>query len=75
MPLEFHIGSLLNGVIYAVLGIVVLIVVLTVSNGVLEKLVPYDLKKEILEKQNTAAAVLAGLAALSVSIIIAAALH
>ena len=40
MPLEFHIGSLLNGVIYAVLGVVVLIVVLTVTNGVLEKLTP-----------------------------------
>ena len=75
MPLEFHIGSLLNGVVYAVLGIVVLIVVLTVTNSVLEKLTPYDLKKEILEKQNTAVAVLAGLAALGASIIIAAALH
>jgi len=75
MPLEFHIGSLLNGVVYAVLGIVVLIVVLTVTNSVLAKLTPYDLKKEILEKQNTAVAVLAGLAALGASIIIAAALH
>jgi len=75
MPLEFHIGALLNGVMYAVLGIVVLAIVLTVSNSVLEKLTPYDLKKEILEKQNTAVAVLAGLAALGASIIIAAALH
>ncbi|MGD0580866.1 MAG: DUF350 domain-containing protein [Bryobacteraceae bacterium] len=75
MPLEFHLGSLLNGVMYAVLGVVVLIVVLTVSNSVLEKLTPYDLKKEILEKQNTAVAVLAGLAALGAAIIIAAALH
>ena len=75
MPLEFHIGSLLNGVVYAVLGIVVLIVVLTLTNSLLEKLTPYDLKKEILEKQNTAVAVLAGLAALGASIIIAAALH
>lgn len=75
MPLEFHLSSLLNGVIYAVLGVVVLIVVLTVSNSVLEKLTPYDLKKEILEKQNTAVAVLAGLAALGAAIIIAAALH
>lgn len=75
MPLEFHIGSLLNGVIYAVVGVVVLIVVLTASNSVLEILTPYDLKKEILEKQNTAVAVLAGLAALGVAIIIAAALH
>jgi len=60
MPLEFHIGALLNGVIYAVLGVVVLIVVLTVTNSVLEKLTPYDLKIEIIEKQNTAVAVLAG---------------
>jgi uncharacterized membrane protein YjfL (UPF0719 family) len=75
MPLEFHIGALLNGVIYAVLGVVVLIVVLTVTNSVLEKLTPYDLKTEIIDKQNTSVAVLAGLAALGVAIIIAAALH
>lgn len=75
MPLEFHVGSLLNGVLYAALGVVLLIVVLTVTNSVLEKLTPYDLKKEILEKQNTAMAVLAGLAALGVATIIAAALH
>jgi len=75
MPLEFHIGSMLNGVFYAVLGIVVLIVTLTVANSVLEKLTPYDLKKEILEKQNTAVAVLAGMAALGMAIIIAAAMH
>ncbi len=75
MPLEFHIGSLLNGVVYAVVGVVVLLVVLTAGNSILEKRTPYDLKKEILEKQNTALAVLLGLAALGVAIIIAAALH
>ena len=75
MPLEFHMGSLMSGVIYAVVGIMVLIVVLTVSNSVLEKLTPYDLKKEIFEKQNTAVAVLFGLAALGMAIIIASALH
>ena len=75
MPLEFHLGSLMSGVIYAVLGIVVLIVILTLTNSVLEKLTPYDLKKEIFEKQNTAVAVLLGLAALGVAIIIASALH
>jgi uncharacterized membrane protein YjfL (UPF0719 family) len=75
MPLEFHISSLLNGVIYAVLGVVVLIVVLTAANSVLEKLTPYNLKEEIIGKQNTAVAVLAGLAALGVATIIAAALH
>jgi putative membrane protein len=75
MPLEFHLGALLNGVIYAVLGVVVLIVVLTVTNSVLEKLTPYDLRTEIIEKQNAAVAVLAGLAAMGVAIIIAAALH
>ncbi|MGO9240529.1 MAG: DUF350 domain-containing protein [Bryobacteraceae bacterium] len=75
MPLEFHIGSLLNGVVYAVVGVMVLLVVLTAGNRILEKLTPYELRKEILEKQNTALAALLGLAALGVAIIIAAALH
>ncbi len=75
MPLEFHIGALLNGVVYAVVGVMVLFAVLTAGNSILEKLMPYELKKEILEKQNTALAVLLGLAALGVAIIIAAALH
>jgi uncharacterized membrane protein YjfL (UPF0719 family) len=75
MPLEFHIGALLNGVIYALIGVIVLIVVLAATHGVLKKLTPYDLKTEIIDKQNTAVAVLAGLAALGVAIIIAAALH
>jgi uncharacterized membrane protein YjfL (UPF0719 family) len=75
VPLEFHIGALLNGVIYAVAGVVVLVAVLTAGHRVLEKLTPYDLKKEILEKQNTAVAVLFGLAGLGAAIIIAAALH
>lgn len=75
MPLEFHIGSLLNGVVYALVGVMVLFAVLTAGNSILEKLTPYELKKEILEKQNTALAALLGLAALGVAIIIAAALH
>jgi len=75
MPLEFHIGALLNGVIYAVLGVVVLIVVLTVTNSVLEKLTPYDLKTEIIDKPEYSRGGAGGLAALGVAIIIAAALH
>jgi len=75
VPLEFHIGSLLNGVVYALVGVMVLFAVLTAGNSILEKLTPYELKKEILEKQNTALAALLGLAALGVAIIIAAALH
>jgi len=42
---------------------------------VLEKLTPYDLKTEIIDKQNTAGGGAGGWPALGVAIIIAAALH
>lgn len=71
MPVEFHLGSLLNAAIYAVLGVFILIL----SFVVMDKLTPYDLWREIVEKQNTALAIMAGLMALGTAIIIAAAVH
>ncbi len=71
MPVEFHIGSVLNALVYAVLGVVILIL----SFIVMDKLTPYDLWREVVEKQNTALAILAGLMALGTAIIIAAAVH
>jgi putative membrane protein len=40
-----------------------------------DKLTPYDLWQELVEKKNTALALVVGLAALGVCIIIAAAIH
>ena len=68
---EFHPAFLLNALVYAVLGIVVLIV----SFIVVDKLTPYDLWKEIVEEKNIALALFVGLMSLGVSIIIASAVH
>jgi len=71
MPIEFHLGALLNALIYAAFGIFVLVL----SFFIFDKLTPYDLWKEIVEKQNLAVAVLAGLMGLGIAIIIASAVH
>ena len=71
MPLEFHLGSLLNALIYATFGVFILVL----SFFVLDKLTPYDLWKEVVEKQNVAVALLAGMMALGIAIIIASAVH
>jgi uncharacterized membrane protein YjfL (UPF0719 family) len=71
MPIEFHLGSLLNALIYAIFGVIILVL----SFFVLDKVTPYDLWKEVVEKQNLAIAVLAGMMALGIAIIIASAVH
>jgi putative membrane protein len=71
MPIEFHLGSLLNALIYALFGVIILVL----SFFILDKLTPYDLWKEVVEKQNVAIAVLAGAMALGIAIIIASAVH
>ncbi|MBL0156729.1 MAG: DUF350 domain-containing protein [Bryobacterales bacterium] len=71
MPVEFHLGSILNAAIYAVLGVFILVL----SFIIMDKITPYDLWAEIVEKQNLALAILAGLMALGTAIIIAAAVH
>ena len=63
--------NLIAAVVFAVLGIVVLFATFIVA----DKLTPYDLWREIVEKHNTALAILAGAFALGMSIIIAAAIH
>lgn len=71
MPIEFHLGSILSAAIFAVLGVFILIM----SFVVMDKITPYDLWREIVEKQNVALAILAGFMALGTAIIIAAAVH
>ncbi len=71
MGIEFHLGSLVNALIYAIIGVVILVV----SFITWDKITPYDLWKEIVEKQNTALAIFAGLMALGIAIIVASAVH
>jgi putative membrane protein len=71
MPIEFHLGSLLNALIYAVFGVFILVF----SFWILDKLTPFHLWKEVIEKQNVAIAILAGMMALGIAIIIASAVH
>lgn len=71
MAFEFHLGSLINALIYAVIGVIILVV----SFVAWDKITPYDLWKEIVEKQNSALAIFAGLMALGIAIIIASAVH
>ena len=71
MGIEFHLGSLINALIFAVMGVVILVL----SFIVWDKITPYDLWKEIVEKQNIALAIFAGLMALGIAVIIAAAVH
>lgn len=62
---------LLNGLIFAVLGLVVF----AVAFAILAKAAPFDLWKEIVQERNVAVAILAGAVALGMAWIIAATLH
>lgn len=66
-----HFEALLNALVFAVLGVVILVV----SFMLWDKITPYDLWKEIIEKHNTALAIFAGFMALGIAIIVAAAVH
>lgn len=62
---------LLNSVIYAFLGIVIFVLVFYI----IEKLTPENLWKELLEKQNTALAIMGAALMLSLAFIIGMAIH
>ena len=64
-------NNMLSAMVFAVLGIVVY----AVSFVLLDRLTPYALWREIVERQNTALAVLIGLVSLGLGVIIAAAIH
>ncbi len=69
--IEFHPGSLLNALVYALLGIVIFIF----SFMLVDKMTPYDLWKEIVEDKNVALAIMVAGISLGMCIIIAAAVH
>lgn len=68
--MDFNLINFVNSVVYSFLGILIFVV----GFWVLDKMTPYNLWKEIVEKQNTALAILVGATALGICLIIAAAL-
>ncbi len=69
--MNFNPEYLLNAMVYALLGVVIYIG----SFAVVDKVTPYHLWQEIVEKQNVALAILVGLMSLGIGVIIAAAVH
>ena len=63
--------ALLGSLVYALLGVVIF----SVSFVIVDKLTPYDLWAEIVEKQNKALAMVVAAMCLGISIIVAAAIH
>jgi uncharacterized membrane protein YjfL (UPF0719 family) len=64
-------GAFFGSILYALIGVVVF----WVSFVAIDKLTPYKLWEEIVERQNMALAIVVGAMALGVSIIVAAAVH
>jgi uncharacterized membrane protein YjfL (UPF0719 family) len=71
VPFASDIRILILSIVYAVVGLVLLLA----SFWVFDKFTPADLGKEIFEGRNTAAAVMAGFFVLAIALIIAAAIH
>lgn len=67
----FHIESFINAFVYAMLGIIIF----ATSFIIWDKITPYDLWKEIVEKNNLSLAIMVGFMSLGICIIIAAAVH
>jgi uncharacterized membrane protein YjfL (UPF0719 family) len=68
---DIHWGQMLAALIYSMIGLVVF----AVAFIVVDKLTPYHLWNEIVQKQNTALAIIVGAVAVGIAIIVAAAIH
>ncbi len=62
---------IVNSLLYAFLGVAIF----CVAFFVVDRLTPFQLWKELVEKQNTALAIVVGFAALGICVIVAAAIH
>lgn len=72
MGLEWLKASAFFGsILYALVGVVVFLL----SFIIVDKITPYNLWEEIVEKQNVALSIVVGALALGISIIVAAAVH
>ncbi len=69
--MNFNPEYLINAMVYALLGVVIFVG----SFFVMDKITPYHLWQEIVEKQNVALAILVGLMSVGIGVIIAAAVH
>lgn len=67
-----NLHSILNSLIFSVIGVVVLVASFLLLDGMVKS---YNLWKEIVEKQNQALAILLGAFTIALGIIIAAAIH
>ena len=63
--------NIVNSLIYSIIGVIVF----WVSFIIIDKITPYDLWKEIVEKRNTALAFVVGAMCLGIAIIVAASVH
>ncbi len=64
-------NALLNSLVFSVFGLAVF----CVGFVVIDKLTPYNLWQELVEKKNTAVAIVVGLVSIGICLIIAAAVH
>lgn len=66
-----NINVVANSIIYAILGVAIF----CIAFFIVDRLTPFNLWKELVEKQNTALAIVVGFAALGICVIVAAAIH
>lgn len=64
-------GAFFGSILYALIGVVVF----WLAFIVIDKITPYDLWQELVEKQNVALGIVVGAMCLGISIIVAAAVH
>lgn len=64
-------GAFFGSILYALVGVVVF----WLAFVVIDKITPYDLWQELVEKQNVALGIVVGAMCLGISIIVAAAVH
>jgi len=64
-------GVFFGSILYALIGVFVF----WVSFVIVDKVTPYDLWGEIVEKKNTALAIVVGAMAIAIGLIVAAAIH
>lgn len=64
-------GAFVGSILYALVGVIVF----WVSFVIIDRLTPYKLWEELVEKQNVALAVVVGAMCLGISVIVAAAVH
>ena len=62
---------IVNSILYALLGVIIFCLAFVI----VDKFTPYSLWKELIEKQNTALAIVVGFSALGICVIVAAAIH